>query len=129
MHLDELSRRVVMENRDLPALEIIGKRLNFIKDWLSRRQELAAKEEELHASLPGHAKPVLAGKCVLLMKEMLAALGYSDTCLAEHVQSGFNLTGWLPKTGVFDSRVKRPGSTVELQLRLAKGTNSQILLS
>ena len=127
MHLDELSRRVVMENRDLPALEIIGKRLNFIKHWLSRRQELAAKEEELHASLPGHAKPVLAGKCVLLMKEMLAALGYSDTCLAEHVQSGFNLTGWLPKTGVFDSRVKRPGSTVELQLRLAKGTNSQIL--
>lgn len=38
MHLDELSRRVVMENRDLPALEIIGKRLNFIKRWLSRRQ-------------------------------------------------------------------------------------------
>ena len=100
-----------------------------MKRWLKRSMELKNSEAKLHDDLPQHLKCILKGKRLLLFKEMLTDLQYNDTAIVDDIISGFKLTGWSPKTGVFDSDVRRPALTLEQLQKMAPGLNASIIRS
>ena len=66
------------------------------------------------------------GKRLLLMKEMLQDLGYPDKMLVDEICQGFKLSGWLPKSNVFPSSLKRPARSMDAVRNMAKGLNRNI---
>lgn len=102
-----------------------AKRASFMKKWLKRSLELRADEDKLHQTLPLHLRKLLKGKRLLLLKEMQ----YNDVGVVDDIISGFKLTGWAPKTGVFDPDVRRPQLTVEQLKKMAPGLNARIIRS
>ena len=103
-----------------------AKRASFMKRWLKRSLELKDKELELHQQLPTHLQKILHGKRLLLFKEILTDLNYSDVAVVDDIVSGFQLTGWAPKTGVFDEDVRRPQLTLDQLKKMAPGINASI---
>ena len=95
------------------------KRASFMKRWLHRSLELKIEEQRLHEGLPAHLQKILAGKRLLLLREILESLGYPDVAIVDDICSGFKLTGMAPKTGVFDVDVRKPQL-----LRMAPGFNA-----
>ena len=76
-------------------------RSGVLAHWARRRDQLADREAQLHKALgPGVAK-VLAGRNLLLLREMLESTGYPDRALVGDIVSGFMTTGDLPPTGAF----------------------------
>ena len=121
-----------------PALESLVKgnvaerfraRANFMKKWLRRSLELREEEKTLHDRLPDHLKKILAGKRLLLWKEILVDLEYPDASVVDDMISGFALTGWAPTTGVFRSDVRRPSLSVKQLVNMAPGLNASVLES
>ena len=100
-----------------------AKRASFMKRWLKRSLELRADEERLHQSMPPHLRKILKGKRLLLLKEILTDLQYPDVGIVDDIISGFQLTGWAPKTGVFEPDVRRPQLSVEQLIKMAPGIN------
>eukprot|EP00435_Cladocopium_sp_Y103_P062782 s463_g24.t1 len=85
-----------------PALESLLKggmaerfqmRANFMKKWLRRSLELRGAEQQLHDGMPTQLKNILAGKRLLLWKEILQDLNYPDVAVVDDIMSGFALTG------------------------------------
>ena len=106
-----------------------AKRASFMKKWLKRSLELRADEEQLHQSMPTHLRTILKGKRLLLLKEILLDLNYPDVGIVDDIISGFQLTGWAPKTGVFEPDVRRPQLSVEQLVKMAPGINARIIRS
>ena len=105
------------------------KRAAFMKRWLKRSLELKSAESELHRQLPPHLRRILSGKRLLLFKEILADLQYDDVAVVDDLISGFKLTGWSPKTGVFDPDVRRPTLSLTQLQKMAPGLNASIIRS
>ena len=80
-------------------------------------------------SAPAHAAGVLAGKRVALLQEILESIDYPDTTLVSEMVQGFPLTGWMTKSGIFPSRVRRPKFDKSTLVKLAKGINHSTLRS
>ena len=97
--------------------------------WLRRSLELKSAESELHQSLPPHLQKILKGKRLLLLKEILIDLRYEDVAVVDDLITGFKLTGWSPKTGVFDPDVRRPTLSVTQLQNMAPGLNASIIRS
>ena len=108
-----------------PALRF-AKRANFMKKWLTRSIELKQEEFKLHQNLPEHLQRILKGKRLLLFKEILQDLQYSDVSVVDYIIAGFSLTGWAPKTGVFDPDVRRPQISIDQLKKMAPGLNANI---
>ncbi|CAK9007933.1 unnamed protein product, partial [Durusdinium trenchii] len=68
------------------------KRAAFMKKWLKRSLELKESEQKLRDSLAPHLVPILMGKRLLLWKEILIDLAYSDVAVIDDVVKGFALT-------------------------------------
>ncbi|CAK9027785.1 Sodium channel protein 60E, partial [Durusdinium trenchii] len=64
------------------------KRAAFMKKWLKRSLELKESEQKLHDSLAPHLVPILMGKRLLLWKEILIDLAYSDVAVIDDVVKG-----------------------------------------
>ena len=94
-----------------PLLTRFDKRALAFKRWLKRSLELKEDEERLHASFPPHLKSLLSGKRLLLWKEILHELNYSDCSVVDDICKGFPLTGWA-KRQMCLSRVSANPSTV-----------------
>ena len=87
-----------------------------LRKWLSWAQELGDQEEALKANLPSFRKEVLSSKRLLLFKRLLEEISHGDTDLVDHMVSGFDLTGKLPRSNVFLQKF-RPAEQSEAQLR------------
>ena len=87
------------------APKLTGERANFLKRWSNRAVELKDDEMALHRSLPEHLQTVLKGKRLLLWKEILEDLSYSDVKVVDEIIKGFPMTGWSEKSGVFEGSV------------------------
>ena len=61
--------------------------------------------------------------------EILCDLGYTDEHLIQDIAHGFELTGWLRKSGSFALGVKRPAFSRETLVKLANGLNRATLKS
>ena len=98
----------------------------FFRKWLKRSLELKSQEEDLHAQMPLHLRRVLKGKKLLLWKEILVDLQYKDAGVIDDVIKGFSLTGWAPKTGVFEPWVRKPEYSLDHLLKLAPALNAAV---
>jgi hypothetical protein len=100
-----------------------------MKRWLKRSLELRADAYRLHQSMPPHLRKILKGKRLLLLKEILTDLQYPDVGVVDDIISGFQLTGWAPKTGVFEPDVRRPQLSVDQLIKMAPGINARVIRS
>ena len=103
-------------------------RVNVLKSLLQRAQELKLQEHELHLGLEPHARDVLKGKRLLLLKEMLTSMNFGDCNLVSDIMQGFRITGWLPDTKLRPTKVVIPTLTAE-DLWSARTENNQRMWS
>ena len=96
-----LVKEAAIKNFHSPPHELAMQRVAFFKKWNSRAMELAEEEKVHKATLPKHCRDVLAGERLLLFKEILQSIDYPDTELINHMGQGFELSGWMHKSGVF----------------------------
>ena len=54
-------------------------------------------------------------------------MNYVDVAVVDEVIAGFKLTGWAPRTGVFDPDVRRPQLTLDQLKKMTPGLNASIL--
>ena len=111
---------------DEPHL-VAKRRAVFFAKWSKRAAELKGRESEVLHSCPEHVEKIMKGKNLQLLREILSDLEYPDKTLVDDLCSGFKLTGWLPKGGVFPGRIKHPEYDVKTLKMLAKGLNKSIL--
>ena len=89
-------------------MELRKKHIAFAKEVNKLCTELADEEVALHAQLPKHLARVLKGKRMLLFEQLLKGISYSDSKVAVEMRSGFQLVGWVPRSGVFEEKVRPP---------------------
>ena len=74
----------------------------------ARASELQPAEDRLHEAMPPRIRRVMSGKRILLLKEILDEVGFSDPHLAGDLTAGFALTGILPDAPEFPASQLRP---------------------
>ena len=126
IHLNDEVTQMLQENFSGDLRASVKGRAAFLMHWTNRCKELEQDEKQLHQSLEPHLQQVLQGKRLLVFQEMLNDLGYPDNALVQDICKGFQLTGWLPKSGVFPPAFKRPAHNLETAKKLAKGVNHGI---
>lgn len=104
----------------------LERRTQFFKKWLKRSLELRSQEEELRDQMPLHLRRILKGKRLLLWEEILVDLKYKDAGIIDDVIKGSSLTGWTPKTGVFEPWARKPGYSLEHLLKLSPALNGAV---
>ena len=129
VHVEEFIHNAVLENFHSPPYELAKKRLTFFKRWQERAKVIDSEGDSFIKQAPEHAQRILHGKRLQLWDEILKDLGYMDSHLVSDVANGFELTGWMRKTGIFPAGVKRPSFSVETLAKLSKGLNRAILKS
>ena len=127
IHLSSEVKEMLKQNFSDEPYKIIKERAMFLKQWTKRCRELEEQEQAFHRSMEPHLREVLAGKRLLLLKEMLLELDYPDKTLVEEIGKGFQLSGWLPKSNVFPTALKRPARSLEAVRSMAKGLNKNIV--
>lgn len=83
--VDPCNLRAIMFIRDHSAAEVAMFRVKQLKRFSQRAVELAAQEAELRASLNEDVRTVLAGKCLLLFKEMASEAQVGDDGLFDEL--------------------------------------------
>ena len=126
VHLSQQVQDALNANFDEPHV-VAKKRAVFFAKWSKRAAELKGREAEVLQSCPEHVRNVMKGKNLQLLREILSDLDYPDKTLVDDLCSGFKLTGWLPKSGVFPGRIRHPEYDVKTLKVLAKGLNKSIL--
>ena len=127
IHLSSEVKEMLKQNFSDEPYKIIKERATFLKHWTKRCRELEEQEQAFHQSMEPHMREVLAGKRLLLLKEMLLELDYPDKTLVDEIGRGFQLSGWLPKSNVFPTALKRPARSLEAVRSMAKGLNKNIV--
>ena len=107
----------------------LDRRAKFFKKWLKRSLELKESEAKLHDELPLHLRGLLAGKRMLLWKEILADLDYPDSSVVDDILVGFPVTGWAKKTGIFHTNVRKPDYNVDQLVKRSRGLNAAVVKS
>ena len=102
-------------------------RAQFLKRWSKRAAELKSQEKALHDDLPEHIRTVVAGKRLLLWKEMRTELCYPDAKVIDEIIAGFPMTGWAELSDVFESSVRPLEMTVEQLRGQALGLNHSVV--
>ena len=119
-------RDVMDWNRDAEALEIYEHRINFVKFWTGKAQELSQADADLVQRAPPHLQPLLKGKRLALWQAMLEYYQYPDVNLIQDVVQGFPLTGWLPDSQVFPKDYRPPNMSLTALESLSKGLNARV---
>ena len=126
-HVEPVVSACAKANFEEPAADLASFRISSMKYWIGRAEALKNKELQLHADLPEHLRPILKGKRLLLLREMMEAAGCEDVALVDHICQGFRLSGWLPASGEFVARSRRPKFSVHTLGILSKGLNKSTL--
>ena len=101
-------------------------RTEKVKRWVALSKELSNKERDLKSSISPRIE-VLKDKRVCLLKQLLEEAGYEDTGLVEDIKRGFDLTGALPRSGVFNQKFQPASMTCE-DLRKVSNLSREALL-
>ncbi len=84
------------------------KRISFAKDVNRLCAELEDSERALHEALPQHLAKVLKKKRLKLFEKLLSDISYRDVGVVDEMRSGFQLVGWMPRSGIFPAKVRPP---------------------
>ena len=98
--LPEFLAHAVHRYCSLTVAGLNERRVSVLKSLLQRAQELKHQEQTLHSGLEPHARDVLKGKRLLLLKEMLTSMNFGDSSLVSDITQGFRITGWLSDTNL-----------------------------
>ena len=74
---------------------------------------IAAKERDLKASISPRIAGVLKDKRLCLLEQLLSDAGHEDTGSVEDIKHGFDLTGALPRSRVFNQKFRPASMTCE----------------
>ena len=102
-------------------------RTEEVKKWGALSKELPNKERDLKSSISPRIAEVLEDKRLCLLKQLLEEAGHEDTGLAEDIKRGFDLTGALPRSGVFNQKF-RPASMTCEDLRKVSNLSREVFL-
>ena len=90
-------------------------RAQALKHWLRRSIQLKHQEEELVRTLEPGVAEVLQGKQILVWKEMLQSINYSDMGVVDEFCAGSKLTGQTDLTNLWPSKIT-PATMTEGEL-------------
>eukprot|EP00435_Cladocopium_sp_Y103_P008039 s5736_g2.t1 len=93
--LDEMRKQVVGSN-----LEVARDRAVFFKRWTDRACALAKEESELRSGMDKHVMRAVAGKKLLVFREMLEAYNYPDVAVCDELEKGAELIGEVHETAM-----------------------------
>ena len=85
--------------------EILTHRANVLKSMLLRAGELKDEESLLHDQMDPVVASVNKDKKLVLLDELSQSVHHPDLSIVEEVAYGFDLVGWMPKTGLFEPKV------------------------
>ena len=88
-----------------PVQERVMYRATALKRWMRRSLELRQDEKDFAAKLHPSVSEVLNGKKLLLWKEMLESINYSDIGVCAEFFNGTYLTGQTQRTGLWPAKV------------------------
>ena len=108
------------------ASVVSRKRSDTLRRWNLRAQALDGAEARANAHRPAHLRQLLAGKRILLWREILAEIGYPDTAILDEIESGLPLTGWMTPSQVFQQRARPPTMSVSTVLAMNKGSHALV---
>ena len=117
---------VMQWNRDAEAYVIYKQRIEFVKFWSAKANELAMEDERLLHSAPAHLASILKGKRLALWQSMLEYYDYPDKELVRDIARGFPIMGWLPDSQVFPRDFRPPQMTVDTLKAVSKGLNERV---
>ena len=107
--------------------QIALERTEEVKRWVSLSKELSTKERDLKSSISSRIAEVPKDKRLCLLERLLEEAGHEDTGLVEDIKRGFDLTGALPRSGVFNQKF-RPASMTCEDLRNVSNLSRDVLL-
>ena len=104
---------------------LVKARASWFAKWTNRAKVLATEEAELKANMPDHMSKILQPKRLVLWKEILTDLGYSDIGVIDELANGTELVGEVPPCGVFEKSFKAAEITVEGLARSSRSSRFQ----
>ena len=107
--------------------QIALERTEEVKRWIALSKELSTKERDLKSPISPRIAEVLKDKKLCLLERLLEEAGHEDTGLVEDIKRGFDLTGALPRSGVFNQKF-RPASMTCEDLRKVSNLSRDVLL-
>ena len=114
--LDPSNLKAILAIRDWSHSEVASFRAKKLKYYIGMVESLASEEKVFGGTLDGQVNEVLAGKRLLVFKQMCADANVGDETLFEELTNGFRLTGRMHESGKFPKKLRPAGITVE-QLR------------
>ena len=105
--------KVFYECARLGPDEVIARRKGVLKYWLARAMALEKQEEKLHACLNTDVAAAVAGKRILLFKEMLEAIHYDDLEVVGLLSTGIRLVGLLKQVGIWAPKDAGPDCSIQ----------------
>ena len=112
---------------DRSVHQIALERTEEVKRWVALSKELPNKERDLKSSIRPRLAEALKDKKLCLLKQLLEEAGHEDTGLVEDIKRGFDLTGALPRSGVFNQKF-RPASMTCEDLTKVSNLSREVLL-
>ena len=125
-HSSDISRQAVEANFISPPFEVAKLRVETIKRWTARASELDAEEKRANAKRPQHMQSLLRNKRLLLMRDLLTELDYPDVAVVHDIEQGFPLHGWLPSSGVFEAKARRPSFSLDTLKLMSKSFSAAV---
>ena len=107
--------------------QIALERTEEVKRWIALSKELSTKEQDLKSSSSPRIAEVLKDKKLCLLERLLEVAGHEDAGFVEDIRRGFDLTGALPRSGVFNQKF-RPASMTCEDLRKVSNLRRDVLL-
>ena len=89
-------------------LEVMKVRMQFVKKWLTRAEQLQPMERELRTGMDPHVSRVTQQKRILLFEEILKDLSYPDVRVVDELKLGVNLVGEVPVTNMLPQKRTQP---------------------
>ena len=106
MSLPDILLQCMFDTLTMGPVGIAKLRLNTLKTWRKRRDELEQAETEVHSSIPNHMKCLVRDKQFLLLKQLADEIGWPDKALHDEMRCGFKLVGQGTPSNVFKQDVK-----------------------
>ena len=100
-------------------------RTEVLRKWFLRAKELKdlGPDPCVHSSIA----PLLQGKCMRLLRELIAASEYGDKSLPEDIGKGFDLLGQIPASNVLPKKASFASLTIEDVRTVAKENQASAL--
>ena len=108
--------------------QIAIERTEQIRKWTAFAAINTDKEEKVSKSTPSHRiADVLKDKRLKLLDKLIKDSGHEDHTLVEDLTKGFDLTGALPRSGVFSQKF-RPASMTCDDLRKVSEISKSVII-